>query len=222
LALSLAGEEELQSSALSLELVELAALLHDVKDWKYSGSETAGVEAARAFLAEHKYPADRTNVVAHIIEMVGFKSELARREVAAAGSAAGSAAPEDAAELSPAATAAALGVDLPLLFGLVQDADRLDAIGAVGIARCFTFGGHKKRPMYDPEIPIESDNVSVSAAHYKTAEHRREPSINHFYVKLLKLRDLMKTSAGRARAEQRHQFMLKFLEQFHLEVEGKA
>ena len=94
-------------------------------------------------------------------------------------------------------------------FKIVQDADRLDAIGAIGIARTFGYGGHKKRPIYDPSIPpIEYENKE---AYYKSDA----PTINHFYEKLLKLKDLMKTSKGKELAEERHQFMKTFLKQFY-------
>ncbi|CAA6655750.1 unnamed protein product [Spirodela intermedia] len=98
--------------------------------------------------------------------------------------------------------------DSSLEFGVVQDADRLDAIGAIGIARCFTFGGSKNRPLHDPSIPPRTDE--------------RQPSINHFHEKLLKLKDLMKTKAGQRRAEGRHKFMLDFLKVFYEEWDGRA
>lgn len=208
LALSLALEEGLLADSPAREVVEVAALLHDVADWKYSGSETAGVEAAKAFLEKHSYVPDRLAVVLYLIEHIGFKSELARIEAAAAGG---------AVTTAPAVPSLP-GVDTALLLGLVQDADRLDAIGAVGIARCFTFGGHKKRPLYDPAIPFRAD---LTAESYKTAS-AHSPSINHFYEKLLKLKHLMKTDAGRKRAAKRHEVMEQFLEQFAEECEGRA
>jgi len=219
LTLSLAAESGVSSSAGNpLELVELAALLHDVADWKYSGSESAGVDAARTFLTGQQYSPERVEIVATIIERVGFKSELARRDAAAAAAAAGTEAA--VVQQCPAeVVAAAAGLDLPLLAGLVQDADRLDAIGATGIARCFTFGGAKGRALYDPSVPLKSD---VTAAEYKSAASLGEPTLNHFYTKLFKLKDMMKTDAGKKRAEQRHQFMVEFVEQFQSEIAGKA
>jgi uncharacterized protein len=106
-ALSLAREELPDASADLLEVIELAALLHDIKDWKYSGSDTAGVDAARAFLESHAYAADKLAAVLHVIGNIGFKTEL--------GQGAG-----NAVELTPA-------------LAIVQDADRLDAIGAIGV-----------------------------------------------------------------------------------------
>jgi hypothetical protein len=95
-------------------------------------------------------------------------------------------------------------------------------IGAIGIARCFTYGGFKKRPLYDAAQPVSSSDSDITHEEYKKSASKNEPSINHFYTKLLKLKDLMKTAAGKKRAEQRHQIMLDFLRTFQLETEGKA
>lgn len=94
-----------------------------------------------------------------------------------------------------------------------------DAIGAVGIARCFTFGGHKKRALYDPALPPSDDDVSKQQY---MATGREAPTMNHFYEKLFKLRGLMKTSAGRRLAEQRHAFMEQFVAQFYQEISGRG
>ncbi|MGB1184988.1 MAG: HD domain-containing protein, partial [Schleiferiaceae bacterium] len=98
---------------------------------------------------------------------------------------------------------------------IVQDADRLDALGAIGIARTFNYGGFKNRVIYDPEVP------PVDYATKEAYKHSTAPTINHFYEKLLLLKDLMTTEKGREMAEQRHQFMENYLEQFYLEWEGK-
>ena len=98
---------------------------------------------------------------------------------------------------------------------VVQDADRLDAIGAIGIARAFTYGGYKNRVLYDPAIPT---NLNMSKEEYKNTT---APTINHFYEKLLLLKDLMKTETGKLMAQQRHEFMLTYLNQFYAEWEGE-
>ncbi|PNW83535.1 hypothetical protein CHLRE_05g234647v5 [Chlamydomonas reinhardtii] len=178
-------------------LVDLAALLHDVRDWKYSGSDGATAEAVQAFLADQGVAPDTAQRVLYIISRVGFKEELA------AGG---------AAEAPPVA------VDLAQEAAIVQDADRLDAIGAIGIARCFTFGGAKHRVLHDPEVPPRDQ---LSKEQYMTGGEK-STTINHFYEKLLKLKGLMKTPAGRRIAEQRHAFMESYLTQFHDEWAGHA
>ena len=99
---------------------------------------------------------------------------------------------------------------------VVQDADRLDAIGAIGIARAFTYGGYKNRVLYDPAIPA---NLNMDKEAYKNTT---APTLNHFYEKLLLLKDLMKTDTGKIMAAQRHQFMVDYLDQFYAEWEGKS
>ena len=98
----------------------------------------------------------------------------------------------------------------------VQDADRLDAMGAIGIARCFAFGGAKGNVIYNPSIPVK---INMSEEEYKKANHTQ---INHFYEKLLLLKDRMNTQTGRRMAEARHEFMVKYLEQFHREWDGEV
>jgi uncharacterized protein len=168
-------------------LVELAALLHDVADWKFhEGNEHLGPQRAAELLAG--LGVDRTTIdhVAEIIAHVSFKG-------------------------------AGVATPMHTLEGAcVQDADRLDALGAIGIARTFAYGGHAGQPMHDPELaPI----AHATFHDYKTAGGT---TINHFYEKLLLLKDRMQTATGRQLAEQRHTFMEQFLDRFHLEWRGEA
>jgi len=164
---------------------ELAALLHDVADWKFhGGDETAGPRAAREWLQSQSAEPAVIDAVCDIIARVSFKG-------------------------------AGVATDMPTLEGrCVQDADRLDAIGAIGIARAFAFGGHFGRPMYDPEHPPEW-HPSFEAYKQKSG-----PTINHFYEKLLLLKDRMQTATGRRLAEQRHRVLEEFLAQFFAEWNG--
>lgn len=180
-----------------VELVQLGALLHDIADWKYSGSETAGAEKAQAWLESQKFDSERTQKVVDIVEGIGFKNELGLT-------------PEEAAQ--KAARNPALAV--------VQDADRLDAIGAIGIARAFTFGGSKNRPLHDPSCPVPSTLERLSKDQY-VKRPSNGATIQHFYEKLLLLKGLMKTESGKKLAEERHKYMEVFLEQFLAEWEGK-
>nr|XP_043629920.1 uncharacterized protein YpgQ [Erigeron canadensis] len=193
LALSLALEQQQQShppsnSPISLQIVELAALLHDIGDYKYlrDPSEEKIVED---FLEKEGMDMDTSSKILAIIKGMGFKEEVS-------GLANGSHIPE---------------------FGIVQDADRLDAIGAIGIARCFTFGGSRNRVLHDPSI---QPRVDLSKTQYMNKDE--QTTVNHFHEKLFKLKDLMKTEAGKRRAEKRHKFMEEFLKEFYEEWEGKA
>lgn len=188
LALSLALEEGLSSSTESMEIVELAALFHDIGDYKYmrDPSEDKIVEN---FLDEEGIEESKKMKILGIIKEMGFKDELAGLKRS---------------EYSPE-------------FGVVQDADRLDAIGAIGIARCFTFGGSRKRVLHDPAIHPRPD---MSKEEYMKKDE--QTTINHFHEKLLKLKDLMKTEAGQKRAEKRHKFMEEFLEQFYQEWDART
>jgi uncharacterized protein len=170
----------------NLFVVSLGALLHDIADAKfYGGDEEIGPQKAEAFLQSIDVEKAVIDQVLVIIRHVSFKNRDELPEV--------------------------LSIELQI----VQDADRLDAIGAMGIARAFSFGGFKGRPMYDPAI---KPNPNQSKAAYKAA---KSPTINHFYEKLLLLKDMMNTSAGKQMAAQRHRFMEQYLEQFYAEWEGK-
>ncbi|EXB55173.1 Uncharacterized protein ypgQ [Morus notabilis] len=188
LALSLARDEGLSSNPQSMEIVELAALLHDIGDYKYvrDPSEERIVEN---FLEEEGIEEEKKTKILGIIKGMGFKDELAGRA----------------------------NGETSLEFRVVQDADRLDAIGAIGIARCFTFGGSRNRLLHDPNIQPRSD---LSKEQYM--EKDEQTTVNHFHEKLLKLKDMMKTKAGRSRADRRHKFMEEFLKEFYEEWEGKA
>lgn len=163
-------------------VTELAALLHDIADWKFhDGDESAGPRAARAWLSEQSIDEATIKHVCNIVATVSFKGA---------------------------------GVETPMqsLEGkIVQDADRLEAIGAIGIARCFAFGGAKGRLIHDPEDPPE---LHASFEDYKK---KSGPSINHFYEKLLLLKDRMNTETGRQLASDRHKVLEDFLKQFHAE-----
>jgi uncharacterized protein len=168
-------------------IVSLAALLHDIADSKFNGGdEEIGPRIAGSFLTTLGLPTETINHVQQIIKNLSYKASLGTVDF-------------HSKELD-----------------IVQDADRLDAIGAIGIARAFTYGGYKNRVLYDPEIPPA---LNMSKEEYKSSE---APTINHFYEKLLLLKDLMKTEAGKSVAQKRHDFMRAYLEQFYQEWEGKA
>lgn len=167
-------------------VVELAALLHDIADWKFhGGDEGEGPRRAAVWLESQGVDRRTIEQVAQIIREVSFKG-------------AGVATPPGSLEAA-----------------CVQDADRLDAMGAIGIARAFAYGGHAGRPLYDPDIPAEP--------HATFAQYKKNsgPTINHFYEKLLLLRDRMNTATARRAAEVRHQYLLQFLERFFAEWEGQ-
>lgn len=166
------------------EIIELGALLHDIADPKFhNGDETLALKVSRDFLESQNAPEDLIEKVLFIIQNISFKN---RNDV-----------PEN----------------LPLELKIVQDADRLDAIGAIGIARTFNFGGFKNNLMYHPEMPPQ---LEMSKEEYKKSNGT---TINHFYEKLLLLKDLMNTETAKKTASERHDFMLKFLEEFYKEWE---
>ncbi len=168
-------------------VAELAALLHDVADAKFhNGDETVGPAIAREFLSQNAVDDYTIEQVVNIIRHMSFKNSF-----------------EESNWTSP---------ELMVL----QDADRLDAIGAIGIARAFSYGGFKGRTFYDPDIP---PNLTMTKEEYKKST---APTINHFYEKLLLLKEKMNTATGRQMAEERHRFMELFLEQFYREWKGIA
>lgn len=169
-----------------LTVVKLAALLHDIADSKFNdGDETIGPETARKFLESQKGFEDIIDHVVKIIENISFKGGNFEKNFTSK-------------ELE-----------------IVQDADRLDAIGAIGIARTFNYGGFKNRQLYNPNI---APKLNMSKEEYKKSE---APTINHFYEKLLLLKDKMNTETGKKIAEERHKFMELFLSQFYAEWEGE-
>jgi uncharacterized protein len=168
-----------------LFIVELAALLHDIADSKFhKGDEELGSKLARTFLETQSVPEHIIDHVAHIISNISFKGGKSER------------------------TFSSLELDI------VQDADRLDALGAIGIARAFNYGGFKNRMLYDPEIPPD---LNMSKEQYKNSS---APTINHFYEKLLLLKDLMNTESGKKLAVKRHEFMEQYLTRFYAEWNG--
>lgn len=165
------------------EVVELSALLHDIADPKFhDGDETLALKISREFLEHEEVDEDVIQQVLFVIKNISFKN---RGEVV----------PED----------------LPIELKIVQDADRIDAIGAIGIGRTFNFGGFKNNLMYHPDI---EPKLNMPKEEYKKSNGT---TINHFYEKLLLLKDLMNTEEGKKMAEQRHDFMLHFLDQFYKE-----
>ncbi|MVN92250.1 HD domain-containing protein [Mucilaginibacter aquatilis] len=167
-------------------IVELAALLHDIADSKFhNGNEEIGPQTAVTFLKAQNAPEDVIEHVELIIRHMSFKASFDGSQFHS---------PE---------------------LAVVQDADRLDAIGAIGIARAFTYGGFKGRELYNPEI---KPNLNMSKEEYKNSA---APTINHFYEKLLLLKDKMNTASARKFAEERHRYMEAYLTQFYGEWNGQ-
>lgn len=166
-------------------IVALGALLHDIADSKFhDGDETVGPKVATQFLLNYNADSSVIEHVVQIIKNISFKGGNKTQHFTS---------PE---------------------LDVVQDADRLDALGAIGIARTFNYGGFKNRKIYDPAIEPQLD---MTVEEYKTST---APTINHFYEKLLLLKDRMNTKTGLAMAQKRHQYMEGFLEQFYEEWEG--
>jgi len=175
-----------ESEEADLFIVELAALLHDIADWKFNdGNDDIGPQMAKEWLESLNVEENVVVHVCNIIQDISFKG-------------------------------AGVATNMKTKEGMiVQDADRLDAMGAIGISRAFAYGGSKGREMYNPELKPENHN---SFEQYKNS---KGSSINHFYEKLLLLKELMNTETARKIAEKRHVFMEEYLSEFFLEWEGK-
>ena len=171
-----------KSESADIFVVELAALLHDIADWKFhDGDDTVGPKIARQVLEKHSVSAEVINEVCNIIIGMSFKG-------------------------------AGVKTEMKTLEGkVVQDSDRLDAIGAIAIARAFAYGGAMNRPIYDPIVP----RTPLSDASYaSTQTSKNRPTIHHFYDKLLHLKDRLNTKTARQLAERRHKFMELYLKEF--------
>ncbi|KAF2518906.1 HD domain-containing protein [Flavobacterium salilacus subsp. salilacus] len=175
-----------ETEACDLLVVQLGALLHDIADSKFhNGDETVGPKVARTFLEQENVEEATIMHVVNIIENISFKGGNFERKF-------------NSIELE-----------------IVQDADRLDAIGAIGIARTFNYGGFKNRALYNPDI---APQMNMTKEEYKKSDN---PTINHFYEKLLLLKDRMNTQTGKTLAQGRHNYMVNFLSQFYAEWEGE-
>ena len=167
-------------------VVKLGALLHDIADSKFhNGDETIGPKIAREFLESEKVDQATIQHVINIIENISFKGGNTEKLFSS------------------------------IELDIVQDADRLDAIGAIGIARAFNYGGFKNRSLHNPNI---APNLHMSKEEYKNSQ---APTINHFYEKLLLLKDKMNTETGKKIAQERHRYMEDFLSQFYAEWDGE-
>ena len=179
-----------ESEGGNLEIIELGALLHDIADPKFhNGDEDLALKISREFLESENLEEEKIVKVLYIIKNISFKNRNEKTEISKE---------DPIKELQ-----------------IVQDADRLDAIGAIGIARTFNFGGFKNNLMYDPEI---SPKLNMTKEEYKKSNGT---TINHFYEKLLLLKDLMNTETAKKIALKRHNFMQSFLDEFLDEWEVK-
>lgn len=168
-----------------LFVVQLAALLHDIADWKFNDNDKEGSILSKKLLEELKVDPEIINQVCHIIDEISFKGAGVKNKIKS-------------------------------IEGLiVQDADRLDAMGAIGIARTFAYGGYKQREMYNPDKRYKLHKTFAS---YKK---NQSTSINHFYEKLLLLKDLMNTKIAKKIAHHRHKIMEQYLSEFYQEWEAK-
>ena len=175
-----------QEPSADMFVVELASLLHDIADAKlHGGDEDIGPRTARNFLESIKVEEDTIAHVENIIRHISFRTNIDGQKWSS------------------------------LELEIVQDADRLDALGAIGIARMFNYGGHKNRPLYDPEI---KPNLNLTKEEYKSTQGT---TFNHFYEKLLLLKDKMNTKTGKEIAQARHEYMETFIKQFLAEWSGE-
>ena len=175
-----------ENEVCDVNVVKLGALLHDIADSKFhDGDETIGPKIAREFLESENADEVTIKHVINIMENLSFKGGNAEK------------------------TFSSVELDI------VQDADRLDAMGAIGIARTFNYGGFKNRPLYNPNI---APNLHISKEEYKSSE---APTLNHFYEKLLLLKDKMNTETAKQIAQERHRYMEGFLSQFYAEWDGE-
>jgi uncharacterized protein len=175
-----------QNEVCDVMIVKLGALLHDIADSKFNdGDESVGPKTARTFLEAEKVDKVTIDHVVKIIQNISYKGGNFEK------------------------TFTSIELDI------VQDADRLDAIGAIGIARAFNYGGFKNRTLYDPQI---APNTKMTKEEYK---NNHAPTLNHFYEKLLLLKDKMNTPSGKQIAKERHRYMEGFLSQFYAEWEGE-
>jgi uncharacterized protein len=166
-------------------IVQMAALLHDVEDWKFNDGNGQESKVVKNWLESQNVDNESIKEICNIIEKLSFKG-------------------------------AKVPTPMNTLEGkIVQDADRLDAIGAIGITRAFAYGGSKQRKLHDPDIKPIMHN---SFENYKS---NQSTTINHFYEKLILLKDQMNTEEAKKIAEKRHSFMLTFLEHFFAEWEGE-
>ena len=174
-----------QEEKCDLQIVQLGALLHDIADSKFhNGDESIGPKIAREFLESQQLDSEKISNIIAIIENISFKGGNFEKKFSS------------------------------IELNIVQDADRLDAIGAIGIARAFNYGGFKNRALYDPKI---APKLKMSTEEYKKSQ---APTLNHFYEKLLLLKDKMNTTTAKKIAEERHRFMESFLAQFYAEWDG--
>jgi len=177
----------IESITCNKTIVLVAVLVHDLNDSKFNaGKEQAILAEIKTFLRNAGMLENEISQVENIIENMSFRHSFHQQE------------------------------EKSIEFQIVQDADRLDAIGAIGIARAFSYGGYKQRAFYDESLPTITHQSSDSYQNSKAA------TISHFYEKLLLLKDQMNTSAAKKLAKKRHQFMLDFLEQFEAERSGKS